>query len=63
LKELEQKKINDAKNSKLHERVKHLIDLIYDTKMMNKMMEDAGYDVKKMPLGKLSKENIKKGLF
>jgi poly [ADP-ribose] polymerase len=29
--------------------------------MMNKFMVQIGYDVNKMPLGKLSKENIKKG--
>lgn len=29
--------------------------------MMNKQMTQIGYNVKKMPLGKLSKENIKKG--
>ena len=29
--------------------------------MMNKAMVEIGYNVKKMPLGKLSKENILKG--
>jgi poly [ADP-ribose] polymerase len=28
---------------------------------MNKQMIEIGYNVKKMPLGKLSKENIMKG--
>lgn len=29
--------------------------------MMNNQMKQIGYNVKKMPLGKLSKDNIKKG--
>ena len=29
--------------------------------MMNNQMKEIGYDAKKMPLGKLSKNNIEKG--
>ncbi len=38
-----------------------LIELIFDINMMNKQMVQIGYNVDKMPLGKLSKDNIKKG--
>ncbi len=29
--------------------------------MMNNQLKEVGYDIKKMPLGKLSKSNIIKG--
>jgi poly [ADP-ribose] polymerase len=41
--------------------LKDLINLIFDIGMMNKQMTQIGYNVKKMPLGKLSKDNIKRG--
>ncbi len=41
--------------------LKRLIELIFDMNMMNNHMKEIGYNVKKMPLGKLSKDNIKKG--
>lgn len=37
------------------------MELIFDINMMNKQMVQIGYNVDKMPLGKLSKDNIKKG--
>ncbi|KAJ3253177.1 Poly [ADP-ribose] polymerase 2 [Boothiomyces macroporosus] len=53
-----EKKIPD---SKLEKPVKDLIDLIFNTKMMEQQMMEIGYDAKKMPLGKLSKAHIQKG--
>ena len=47
--------------SKLHDNVKKLMKLIYDTKMMNRQMIQIGYDANKMPLGKLSKDTILRG--
>jgi poly [ADP-ribose] polymerase len=41
--------------------VKKLIELIFDLNMMNRQMVEIGYNVSKMPLGKLSKENIMRG--
>lgn len=52
---------DDFKESKLHKSVKELIELIFDLNMMNKQMIEIGYNVSKMPLGKLSKDNILKG--
>jgi poly [ADP-ribose] polymerase len=49
------------KKSKLQTETKELIKLIFDLKMMNNQMKEIGYDAKKMPLGKLSSECIKKG--
>ncbi|KAJ3319355.1 Poly [ADP-ribose] polymerase 2 [Boothiomyces sp. JEL0866] len=48
-------------DSKLEQPVKDLIDLIFNTKMMEQQMMEIGYDAKKMPLGKLSKAHIQKG--
>ena len=47
--------------SKLPGSVQGLIRMLFDMKMMQKQMEEIGYDAKKMPLGKLSKDTIKKG--
>lgn len=49
------------KSSSLKKPVADLISLIFDTQMANKQMQDIGYDTKKMPLGKLSKNSIEKG--
>ena len=54
-------KNNDKKESNLNKSVQDLIRLIFNMNMMQKAMEEIGYDAKKMPLGKLSKETIKKG--
>jgi len=47
--------------STLHPRIQALVSKICDMDMMKKHMEEVGYDSKKMPLGKLSKETITKG--
>eukprot|EP00826_Nyctotherus_ovalis_P049605 TRINITY_DN6010_c0_g1_i3.p1 TRINITY_DN6010_c0_g1~~TRINITY_DN6010_c0_g1_i3.p1 ORF type:complete len:285 (+),score=84.49 TRINITY_DN6010_c0_g1_i3:2372-3226(+) len=49
------------KESKLDKRVQDLIKLIFNMNMMKRQMIEIGYDAKKLPLGKLSKETIKKG--
>eukprot|EP01022_Parablepharisma_sp_SALTPOND_P023167 TRINITY_DN480_c0_g1_i2.p1 TRINITY_DN480_c0_g1~~TRINITY_DN480_c0_g1_i2.p1 ORF type:complete len:963 (-),score=64.22 TRINITY_DN480_c0_g1_i2:10195-13083(-) len=48
-------------DSTLDKKVQDLIKLIFNMKMMQKQMVEIGYDAKKMPLGKLSKDTIKKG--
>jgi len=45
----------------LHQSVRDLITLICDVKLMNNTMIELDLDIKKMPLGKLSKNQIKKG--
>lgn len=55
----------DAKKtdeSKLDRRVQNLMSLIFDIKSINRALVDIGYDAKKMPLGKLSQNNIIQGL-
>lgn len=51
----------DDKKSKLPGATKELIKLIFDLKMMDQQMKEIGYDAKKMPLGKLSKDAIHEG--
>ena len=51
-----------AEDSKLDQRVKDLINLIFDLKTMSNTLAEIGYDAKKMPLGKLSPESIKRGM-
>jgi poly [ADP-ribose] polymerase len=51
-----------VEDSKLDQRVKNLIDLIFDLKTINSTLAEIGYDAKKMPLGKLSIETIRKGM-
>lgn len=41
--------------------VQQLVKLIFDTDMMKAQMEEVGYDSRKMPLGKLSKDTIRQG--
>ena len=50
-----------ASRTKLKRPVAEFIQLIFDFKMMNTQMEKAGYDPKKLPLGKLSLNMINKG--
>ena len=61
----EEKDKKDAQDhyieSNLPKPLKDFINLIFDIGMMNNQMKQIGYNVNKMPLGKLSKENIKKG--
>ncbi|KAJ3168278.1 Poly [ADP-ribose] polymerase 2 [Geranomyces variabilis] len=47
--------------SKLPQPVQSLIKLIFNTDMMEQQMVALEYDAKKMPLGKLTKAQIKKG--
>ncbi|CAK67664.1 unnamed protein product (macronuclear) [Paramecium tetraurelia] len=47
--------------SKLHTKIKELVRLIFDMKMINNQMKEIGYDAKKMPLGKLAASTINKG--
>lgn len=49
------------KESSLPKSIQNLMNLIYDTNIMNKQMAEIGYDAKKMPLGKLGKETITAG--
>ncbi|KAN0032467.1 hypothetical protein ACTFIV_006365 [Dictyostelium citrinum] len=55
------KVVEHKKECSLDERVQDLIKLIFDVKMMKRTMTEAKYDLKKMPLGKLSKNQITKG--
>ena len=50
-----------SKSTTLKKPVADLIKLIFDTKMATKQMQHIGYDATKLPLGKLSKNNIEKG--
>eukprot|EP00826_Nyctotherus_ovalis_P013167 TRINITY_DN13519_c0_g1_i9.p1 TRINITY_DN13519_c0_g1~~TRINITY_DN13519_c0_g1_i9.p1 ORF type:complete len:576 (-),score=216.42 TRINITY_DN13519_c0_g1_i9:173-1900(-) len=47
--------------SKLDHDVEDLVKLIFNMKLMQKQMVEIGYDARKMPLGKLSKDTIKRG--
>jgi len=46
---------------KLHTRVQDIIKMISDVKMMTAAMAELEIDVKKMPIGKISKGQVKKG--
>ena len=54
------KALAKTSNSKLPPSVARLIQLIFDFKMINNQMIEAGYDPKKLPLGKLSLNTINK---
>ncbi|KAF9963545.1 Poly [ADP-ribose] polymerase 2 [Modicella reniformis] len=47
--------------SKLHHKVQELVELIFNTGMMNRQMKELDYDADKMPLGKLAKSTILHG--
>ncbi|KRW99806.1 WGR domain [Pseudocohnilembus persalinus] len=47
--------------SKLEKETQDLMNLIFDTKLMDETMKEIGYDPKKMPLGKLADSSIQKG--
>ncbi len=47
--------------SKLPDQVQDFLKLIFNMQMMKKQMVEIGYDARKMPLGKLSKETVKAG--
>jgi len=48
--------------SKLPDRLQALVQLICDVRMMQKTVMEIGYDPEKIPLGKLSKSTISKGM-
>jgi len=50
----------DIPESKLDVKVQELIKLIFDISLMEQQMSEIGYNAKKMPLGKLTKDHIKK---
>lgn len=52
---------NGIGQSKLEKPVAEFIQLIFDFKMMDNQMTQAGYDTKKLPLGKLSLKMINQG--
>lgn len=56
--EQEKKMISDIKNSKLDPRVSEMIKLLFDVKIVQQTLTEIGYDMKKMPLGKLSQKDI-----
>jgi poly [ADP-ribose] polymerase 2/3/4 len=47
--------------SKLDANVQSFVELIFNKKLMEDSVIKIGYDVKKMPLGQLSKETVLKG--
>lgn len=54
-KKADDKKVGKPKTgtSKMDPRVQKLINLIFDTQVINNTMKEIGYDPNKMPLGKL----------
>jgi poly [ADP-ribose] polymerase len=50
-----------ANSSKLPASVQKLVEIIFDLKMMEAQMTELEYDIKKQPLGRLSKNTIKNG--
>ncbi|KYQ94403.1 poly(ADP-ribosyl)transferase [Tieghemostelium lacteum] len=55
------KPVTHKKECDLDDRVQDLLKLIFDVKMMKQTLIDAQFDIKKSPLGKLSKKQILKG--
>lgn len=47
--------------SKLDPRVQELVKLIFDIKIFNETMRSFEIDTKRMPLGKLGKNQVEKG--
>lgn len=47
--------------SKLDANIQSFVELIFNKKLMEESVIKIGYDVKKMPLGQLSKETVLKG--
>ncbi|KAL4507012.1 hypothetical protein ABPG72_001805 [Tetrahymena utriculariae] len=62
LQNFEDKMKKDSEQFQLPKPVINLMNLIFDMDMINNQMKEIGYDAKKMPLGKLSKDNINKAL-
>ena len=60
----EEKKVKEETpipDSKLDQRLQSLVDFISNDKMVNAAMAELKYDAKKLPLGKLTQDIIKKG--
>lgn len=51
-----------SKKSKLDKRVQEIVELIFDIKAMQDTLVEMEIDIRKMPLGKLSKRNIQQGV-
>lgn len=47
--------------TKLHPQVYNFVKFINDDKAMERVMEEAGYDTKKLPLGNLSEKTVEQG--
>ena len=52
---------SEFEDSKLEARLKNLMEFITDNKAMEKTLVDSGYDIKKMPIDKLSETMLKQG--
>ena len=52
---------SEFEDSKLESRLKALMDFITDNKAIEKTLIDSGYDVKKLPIEKLSESMLKQG--
>ena len=60
-KSLKKQKTLRKEKSELHTEVQNLLRLIFDMKLIEKSVVKVGYNVKKLPLGQLSKETVLKG--
>ncbi|XP_066991017.2 poly [ADP-ribose] polymerase [Anabrus simplex] len=58
----EEKQVNSNVPSKLHKSVQDLVSLLFDVKMMKKVMKEFELDMEKMPLGKLSKRQLQQAM-
>ena len=47
--------------SKLDKQTENFVNFINDKQQMEKNLKEVGYDIKKMPLGKLSDQTVKDG--
>lgn len=52
----------ESNESKLEKKVNELIKVLYDINSIDEQMKEIGYDSSKMPLGRLSKENLNEGM-
>lgn len=52
---------NERAECTLEKSIKKLVQFISDKRLMEESMLKVGYDTKKLPLGKLSAETVKKG--
>ena len=54
--------IEEVNSSKLNPKVRELIRILFDMNSIDEQMKEIGYDTTRMPLGKLSKENLNEGM-